>query len=259
MGSFNPVLVGGGPSAQSVYEVKTTPLHLPGTRGQLPDGRTFEYVRSDNSTAIGKGKLATYDPMVAAIDNVAIQANTGIGSMTVPVTVTVTLVANELVGGWIAMVDDAGEAELYGMAGHAAHTSGTLTLYLDRPLTVAVTTATTASLTFGPCAVKISAGVTAQATAVEVAAGVPLVNISAGDTTNQYFWVQKTGHAAVLFGTVVGAVGGGVYQGEDAGSFQAMTMDHADTTDRDEKVCLGTIVSLLPIDTEYHVVNLSIA
>lgn len=259
MAITNPVLIGGIPSNQSVYEVVTTPRHTPGTIGFLPDGRKFEYVRMDQSTAIGKGKLATYDPVVAAIDKIAVQANTAAGSTTLPVTVTVTLVANELVGGFISIDDDAGEAEMYGIVGHAAHSSGTLTLLLDRPLAVAVTTSTTATIQFNACSVKISAAVTAQATAVEVAAGVPLVDVPAGNTTPNYFWVQKEGLANVLFGTVVGAVGQAVYQGEDAGSFQAMTMDHADTTDRDEKMALGVIVALLPVDTEYHTVRLFIA
>ena len=259
-GQFSPVLIGGGPSRQAIYDLSTTPIHKPGTRGTTPDGRTWEYVRSDSSTAIGKGKLATYDPIVAAIDKISVQANTGAGSSTLPVTVTVTLTEGELFGASITVEQTGVQYGVLGFSGSGtgapqAHTAGTLTLFLDRPLEAALTTSNTVTLNFGPCAVKISAGVTANAEAVEVAAGVPAVDVPAGNVTPQYFWVQKTGRAAVLFGTVVGSVGLAVYQGEDAGSFQLSV----DTTAQNAQVVLGTILALLPVDTEYHPVMLSIA
>lgn len=255
IGSVVPWLFGGGTAKQSVYDVSTTAQHTPGTRAFLDDGRQFEYVRSDNSTAIGKGKLATYDPVAAAVDKIAVQAAVAAGSFEIPVTVTVTLTANELSGSYLSIDDDAGEAELYRIAKHAAHTSGTLTLTVDRPVVVAMTTSTTATIVFHANAVKISAGVTAAAQPVEVAAGVPLVDIPAGNTTPQYFWVQKTGICDVLFGTAVGAVGQPVYHGEDAGSFQASVQ----TTAEAGRVHLGVIHALLPVDTEYHPVVLNIA
>lgn len=255
--STNPVLVGGGPSNQSVYEVVTTPRHLVGTRGVLPDGREFEYVRSQHATAIGKGKLVTYDPVAAAVDKLAVAAAAAIGATQVSVTVATTS-DNQYAGAWLSIDDDAGEAELYRITGHEL--DGTTTVFnIDRPIVVALTTNTTVTIVNSGNAVKISAGVTAQAQPVEVAAGVTLVSVGAGDTTSQYFWVQKKGLANVLFGTAVGAVGQPVYHGEDAGSFQVVTMDHADTTDRTEIYNLGVIAALLPVDTEYHTVYLNIA
>ena len=260
MSDTNPILIAGGvASNQSVYEAVTTARHLPGTRGRLGDGREFEYVRSDNSTAIGKGKLATYDPVVAAVDKIAVQAATGIGSMTIPVTVTLTVDANELAGAYINIDDDVGEAELYRILGHASHTSGTLTLAIDRGVVVALTTSTTATIVFSANAVKISAAVVARVVPVEVAAGVPLFNVGAGDTTAQFFWVQKTGLASVLFGAAVGAVGQPVYHGEVAGAFQLAELDIVTTVDIANQSVLGTSATLLPVDTEYHPVYLSIA
>lgn len=255
--SFNPIVTGGGPSAQSVYEVVTTPRHKVGTRGSLPDGREFEYVRSQHATAIGKGKLVTYDPVAAAVDKLAVAAAAGIGATQVSVTVATTS-DNQYADAWLSVDDDAGEGELYRITSHEL--DGTTTVFnLDRPIVVALTTSTTVTIVKDATAVKISAGVTAQAQPVEVAAGVTLVSVGAGDTTNQYFWVQKKGLANVLFGTAVGAVGQPVYHGENGGDFQVVTMDHADTTDRTEIVNLGTIVALLPVDTEYHCVRLNIA
>lgn len=254
-----PVLFGGGPALQSIYDVSTTALHTPGARAFMFDGRQFEYVRSDNSTAIGRNKLATYDPVVAAWDKITLTTAQAVGStqIIVPLGAT-TLVANELVGGWISI--DNGTGEMYRIVGHAASSgSADCTFVIDRPIVTALTTSSVVTFNFGPCAVKISAAVTYQATPVEVAAGVPLVDVPAGNTTAQYFWVQKTGRAAVLFGTQVGAVGKTIYHGEDAGSFQVRDIDEADTTDSDEKPCLGTILALLPIDTEYHQVMLDIA
>lgn len=257
MSSSNPQIIGGGTSAQSVYSVVTTPLHEVGTRGVLQDGREFEYVRSQHGTAIGKGKLVTYDPVAAAVDKLAVAAAAAIGATAVSVTVATTS-DNQYAGAWLSIDDDAGEAELYRIVGHALNGT-TTTFNLDRGLVVALTTSTTVTIVKDASAVKISAAVTAQAQPVEVAAGVTLVSVGAGDTTNQYFWVQKKGLATVLFGTAVGAVGQPCYHGEDAGSFQVVTMDHADTTDRTEIVNLGTIAALLPVDTEYHVVRLNIA
>lgn len=260
MSYSNPVLLGAGVvSNQSVYEVVTTPRHRVGQRGVLDDGREFEYVRMDQSTAIGKGKLATYEPIAAATDKITLTSAAAIGATSVVVPLVLTLVANELDGGFLSIDDDAGEAELYPIIGHAAHTTGDITFQLGRPLAVALTTSTTVSVVYNSCSVKISAAVTAQAQPVEVAAGVTLVNVPDGSTTPNYFWVQKKGLANVLFGTAVGAVGQPVYHGEDAGSFQVVTMDHADTTDRTEIYNLGVIAALLPVDTEYHTVRLNIA
>ena len=257
MSSTNPILFGGSASNQSVYEVVTTPRHVPGTKGVLPDGREFEYVRSQHATAIGKGKLVTYDPVAAAVDKLDVAAAAAIGDTSISVTVASTS-NNQYAGSYLSIEEGPGEAELYQITSHLLHATTTV-FNLDRPLVVAVTTATNVTIVQDANAVKISAGVVAQAQPVEVAAGVTLVSVGAGDTTNQYFWVQKKGLATVLFGTAVGAVGQPCYHGEDAGSFQVVTMDHADTTDRTEIVNLGTIAALLPIDTEYHVVRLNIA
>lgn len=257
MSYTNPILLTGGSSAQSVYSVATTPLHPLGTRGTLGDAREFEYVRSQHATAIGKGKLVTYDPVAAAVDKLTVAAAAAIGDKSVSVTVASTS-DNQYAGAYLSIDDDAGEAELYRIVSHALHATTTV-FNLDRGLVVALTTNTTVTIVMDAAAVKISAAVTAQAQPIEVAAGVTLVDVPAGDTTNQYFWVQKKGLANVLFGTAVGAVGQPCYHGEDAGSFQVVTMDHADTTDRTEIVNLGTIVALLPVDTEYHVVRLNIA
>lgn len=264
--STTPVLIGGGPGLQSVYEVSTTPKHLLGTRGVLGDGREFEYVRSKHATAIGHGKLATYTPMIASDDKCAIQAATAAGSLSIPITInpTVAFAENELAGCFISIdkYDTAlPDGQMYRITSHAAKAtgSGTMTLYIDRPVVTALTTNGTATLVTGASQVKISAAVAAQAQPVEVAAGVPLVDIGAGSTTPQYFWVQKKGLASVLFGTAVGSVGKSCVHGEDAGSFQVSSYDISAAADIDAFVSLGTIVALLPVDTEYHVVNLNIA
>ena len=254
----NPILVGGVPSQQSVYEVSTTKRHDLGTVGSLPDGRTFEYVRSESGTAIGHGKLATYAPVVADIDGIAVQAAAAAGATAISVTCGDAFAENELVGGFLSIDDDAGEGELYPIIGHAAHTTGTLTLNIGRAVVTALTTSSTATIVTGPTSVQISTAVVAQAEPVEVAAGVTLVDVPVASTDNQYFWVQKTGLASVLFGTAVGAIGQTVYHGEDAGSFQVVNLD-SDSADALQIPPLGTIVSLLPVDTEYHVVRLSIA
>ena len=150
MSYTNPILPTGGSSAQSVYTAVTTPLHPVGTRAKLSDGREFEYVRSAHGTAIGKGKLVTYDPVAAAVDKLAVGVASAIGSMQQSVTVA-TASDNLYAGAWLSIDDDAGEAELYRIVSHqavSAVTTNETVFYLDRPLVVATTTATTA---WTPC------------------------------------------------------------------------------------------------------------
>ncbi len=257
MSMSNPVLPTGTSSGQSVYSVVTEPRHAVGTRGVLQDGRVFEYVRSKHATAIGKGKLVTYDPVAAAVDKLAVGVASAIGATTQSVTVA-SATDNLYAGSWLSIDDDAGEAELYRIISHPLHASETV-FTLDRPLVVATTTSTTVTIVNDANAVKISAGVVVQTQPVEVAAGVTLVSVGAGDTTNQYFWVQKSGLANVLFSAGVGAVGQPVYAGADAGSFQVPSYDISAAADLTQFVALGTIHALLPVTTEYHTVRLNIA
>lgn len=255
MSFSNPVLVGGGViSDQSITKVVTQARHMPGTVGRLDDGRTFEYVRSQHGTAIPAGSLACYDPMVTAQDTLAVAAAAAVGAFSITVTATLTLTKNELLGAYLGVEDDAGEGQTFMIIGHDAHTSGSLVLKIATPIKTALTTSSTAAIFTGPTAVKISAAVVADASPVEVAAGVPQVEIPIGSTTNQYAWVQKTGISMGLFGTIVGAVGDAAYQGELAGSFQASV----DTSTQIHQPTLGVIASLLPIDTEHAFVKLNI-
>ena len=264
MSFTNPVLIGevgtSRESTQSVYDVATTAAHARGTRGMLAGGRTFEYVRSDNSTAIGKGKLACYDPMPNTLDVLSIQAAVSAGATSIPVTVVVSIDANELAGSFIGIESSNGLGESYRILSHDSHTTGTLTLEVDRGVVVALTTNSRAAIYFHANAVKISTSVAALAEPAEVAAGVPLVEIPDGSSTAQFAWVQKTGFAIVLFGSAVGSVGDSAYQGEDAGSFQLSTIEiDGNDQDRHNRVSLGTIVSFLPVNAGYHGVMLSIA
>ena len=257
MSMSNPVLPTGTSSGQSVYSVVTEPRHAVGTRGVLQDGRIFEYVRSKHATAIGKGKLVTYDPIEGGVDKLACGAASAIGATTISVTVTST--ANLYAGSWLSIDDDSGEAELYRIISHPAVVNNETVFTLDRPIVVATDTNTTVTIVNDSNAVKISAAVVAQAQPAEVAAGVTLVSVGAGDTTNQYFWVQKTGLANVLFSAGVGAVGQPVYAGAVAGSFQIPSYDISAAADLTQFVSLGTIHALLPVSTEYHTVRLNIA
>ncbi len=260
MSTINPVLIAGGvASSQTVYEVVVGNVgrHRPGTQGVLADGRTFEYVRSDQGTAIGKGKLATYEPMAAGSDQLAPTA-AGIGATTIIVSVTLTLTKDELIGGFVTVDSTPGEGEMYGITGHALHTSGNLTLQLERPIVTALTTGSDLSIVHGPASVKISAAVALETEAQEVPAGVPLVDIPVGNVadTHQFFWIQKTGFANVLFGDKVGSVGDSLgFAADDAGAF-SVSVEKESVAQLPE---LGQIVALLPVDTEYAAVMLHIA
>lgn len=211
MGFSNPILTGGGPSSQSIFDLATTPRHAPGTRGMLPDGRVFYYA-CNRSTAIDAGNLIMGSQVSVDFDDLA--TNTAaLGATVVNVTPvgTKTYVENELAGGYLSINSDGASnnsgnvGRTYRISHHAATSAATaFDLYLSDAIReeafVAGTTATVVANPWSSVAI-------AAAGAAHFVAGATVIDVSAGSTTPQWFWAQTWGVctvAADVAGDVLG-------------------------------------------------------
>jgi hypothetical protein len=160
--------------------------------GQLAstaDGRQYAYGTA-GAVALSAGKLNISSPLVANhITRTA--AATAAGSTSVAVAVGATAVtADQYAGGFLA-VDVGPGQNLYLIVGNtSAGSSGTTTVTLAEPLTVALTTSSKLSLYPNTYANLI---VSSSAVAFQ-AAGVANVDVAAAN----YAWFQVNGYCAVL-------------------------------------------------------------
>jgi len=261
MANVKPFLVGEGvASNQSIYETTDTARHTPGTIAALGDGRTFEYVRYQTAESVTVGDLLVYTPHPATLEDLAAPTSHGVGETSIDVTVTATLVANELGGGVLNVENNDGEGQLYGIVGHAAHTSGTLSLQVDRPVATAITAAsTTFSIQRGPTSVELAAAVAVSGDPVEVAAGVSLVALSSASAASPvYLWIQKTGLCSVTIAAGVPSIGEPITAGTPAGTFQLAFLD-ADAADTNALPILGYCMENSPNAADHSTVRLCIA
>jgi hypothetical protein len=122
---------------------------LLGSRWDLSDGREVALGQPATGTTVAEGKLYQNAALVANHQNcdvTAVQAYSANGNT--PATVTITLgataaTANQYRGGYLAVVDGAGEGQVLKIASHpAADASATLTLTLEDGPSTALSTST---------------------------------------------------------------------------------------------------------------------
>lgn len=214
----NPILTGGGPANQSIYEVTTEPRHAIGTRGVLPDGRVFRYASSKDAAAIPKGQLAMAEVIPAAQANDNPSAAAALGALEVSITLSAsqTHAKDDFANGYLIVNDAAGEGETYAIKGSTAVAAGTaITVTLFDEIREALTTSSEVTLMKNPWQhVDLAA-----AGHVHMAVGVPQVTIPIGSTDTQYAWVQTWGVCAGWddAATAIGAV---LQSGTTAGQFE---------------------------------------
>ncbi len=158
-----------------------------GDRVVLPDGREFRYGKSAGECVSGLGcrfMAAGYVSYTVFAVDAAIEDK----EITVPAATHAALDKDELRGGYIVIYDPAGseQVQFRGIIGNdASILNVAFKVYLDGPLTVAVTTSSAIEVFQNPYASLLTAG-----TVNKAVAGIPAVQVSASDT---YFWVQKSG------------------------------------------------------------------
>jgi hypothetical protein len=184
------------PQLNFLYEVSSTrnPEYNVGDRVVTPDGRVFRYCYSGGACYTGRG-AAFYNAIPATgIDYAAnIASAAAIGDTSVEITngSTVAQTKDGLRGGWILFKtasgsDDSALQQRYIVGNDAMGLAETGTVYLDAPLTGALTTS---SYSFCmPCPywdIRLPSG----AGTVSIA-GVPAAYVSAA---SKYFWLQTWG------------------------------------------------------------------
>ncbi|MCX7429362.1 MAG: hypothetical protein NTW96_27530 [Planctomycetia bacterium] len=157
-----------------------------GDRIVLPDGREFRYAKSSAACLSGQGCEFTGTGYVA-ITAFTVPAAVAAILVSVPAATHAALTADALRGGYAVIYDGTtNNVQFRGIIGNtAADANAAFTLFLDGPLTEAVTTSSKIEVFENPF------GAVRTGTSVELAkAGVPAVKITAADT---YFWVQVKG------------------------------------------------------------------
>ena len=155
-----------------------------------PIGTVMRVGKKEFVYAKAAGTLLTYtgvkNSLRQKIDNCAVQANYAAGVKTITITSARSCTLDELIGGEVVIFVSANESFTRGIVGNSAMTAtATLTLYLDHPTPVAITTAMTAEAMASPYSAVVSNGNTDWTPVM----GMPMV----AATTGQFLWLQVSG------------------------------------------------------------------
>lgn len=180
--------------ARSIQSVKAS-AEL-GQMAQTADGRQYRYTLN-GAVALAAGKLNVNADVDSNAVNKTVAASAAIGATSVVVDVAGTIVANAYAGGYMTINDATGEGISYLVSGNGGRTgAGEITVYLQEPLTVAVTVDVSEyTLTANPYA-GVVISIADQA---DQPVGVANVAVTAA----YYCWLQTGGVCSVLFDEAV--------------------------------------------------------
>lgn len=177
------------PDWSFIYEASTvkSPKFNVGDRVVLPDGREFRYALSSAACVAGQG-VEFHAAGVQAYTTMVVAAAIGDKEITVPAGTHVLQAKDALRGGYVVIWNPAGSNSLQfrGIIGNDVTAADVaFKIYLDGPLTEAVTTSSSVELFSNPY-VAVRTGTMNYF----AKAGVPAREIAAANT---YFWVQTRG------------------------------------------------------------------
>lgn len=212
----------------------------------LSDDRAFRYAKAGASN-ISHGKLQKKPAASANYTNKAVNAAVAIGGKVVTFTPGASAAtANEYAEGYLVVNDATGEGYSYKVSGHLANAGSVeLSVNLTDPIRVALTTSSEVTLVH-----NFWNGVIEATGATTFAAGVPVVDVTAGD----YAWLQTKGVASVLIGAA--ATAGAQLMG-DASTAGAVT-DNTDVTTVQTEIIVARASIAAGVSTEYNPVVLCI-
>ena len=174
--------------SQSIYAASAVRKEQIGCLRILADGRKFRYCYNGAVALITGVPIAT--PALAANhSNLAVVANTAVGSTTVNVTLGATAAtANQYAGGFLGINAGAGIGQQFKIDSHPA-ASGTAAclIQLSEPVRVALTSAASKATLITPNGNLV----VVSAAAAETPAGVTVCAVP----INYYFWSQTGGDA----------------------------------------------------------------
>lgn len=189
--SSAPLVIG-----QDLLVDSTVQQHRLGSYAETADGRGFRYVLMGGTSAV-PGKLYTASAFSQANDSpvggLAVAA-AAIGATQVTITTSTTHTANILAGGYLVTDVTPGQGQIYRIKGNTAVTSAAnMVVYLDDPIIVALTTASSVVLTASPYSnVIVSPG--------GASTGIPVGIATYVITNANYGWLQTHGPSVVLSG-----------------------------------------------------------
>lgn len=188
----------------------TTQLTAIGSYMETPDGRGFRYGKIGSGAATVAGKVYQGFPLDATNWQVSggfATAASDIGSTTVTTTDTLTIGVNGFAGGYMSVVVTPGQGYTYRIKSNTAATTAAVTVELEDPLVVALSTASNVIFVQHPYMNLV------------IEPGTPTANIAGVATgiipASSFGWVQVRGACAVLFtgtgvaGKAVGSLSSG--------------------------------------------------
>lgn len=187
-------------SDQDILENSSSQKMQLGVYMESQDGRGFRYAKVGSSNTVA-GKVYQSKALDATNDQPSgghAVAASDAGSVTLVTTDSVTVTADEFAGGYVSVVVTPGQGYTYRIKSHAAFTAAAVTMTLDDPFVVALTTSSKVIWVAHPYSgIVIEPGTPTAA----------IVGVSTGIVTAAYYgWVQTKGACAVLF-TGTGAAG----------------------------------------------------
>lgn len=179
---------------QDLWTESSSPMYPVGEMYENPkNGDRYVYVKA-GGTALVAGKLYQNPAEVANHRTCAVYATAAVGATTVYITLgNTSATANQYAGGTVHFTTGGtGYGYEYKIKGHAAvDASGLMTLYLDEPLKVALTTASKADLVALPqngVILNVAAAVT----------GAPVGVAMYPITASYYGWLKTKGMKSAL-------------------------------------------------------------
>lgn len=196
-------------AAQDILAESSTAQQSVGAYMETNDGRGFRYTKV-GATATVAGKVYQSKALDATNDQPSgghSVAAAAIGATAVVTTSTLTVTANEFEGGYLAVVVTPGAGYTYRIKSHLAATTAVVTMNLDDPIKIALTTSSKVIWAANPY------------NGVVIEPGTPtgrIVGVAPTIITAAYYgWLQTKGVASVLFtgtgvaGKVVGSLSSG--------------------------------------------------
>jgi len=143
-------LTGSGPEVvgQPIHSSFTTAAHKTGELVHANDGRVFRYCLNGAATMLA-GRLQQRQAEIIGDQNLAAVA-AAIGDVEFVSTDSVTVDANEYIGGWVMVTVTPGEGRQYQIRQHDAFSGAAPTFLLDDPIEVALTTSSKVDLVHNP-------------------------------------------------------------------------------------------------------------
>ncbi len=195
---MQPELINGASAPYDTQSVYTESGLTVGTVGFLP-GRTFVWCSHAGTNALTRGEPLVTSNIRDDVQNLAITTtglNVGQRNIVDITAGVAAIAANAFNEGFLCVVDGAGEGNSYviekSLAFTAASSDGEI--FLKEPIVVASDANTEISL----IANKYANPQRAISLLRNQFVGVPNVAVPAGDSTAQYFWVQRNGLCAVF-------------------------------------------------------------